>query len=88
MANPIHFFDYPCLNQTTNESERAMLNLSEIQCIKTHANVSVDPGAVDTQCVEVFYKFGTSDIILIDYDSLKQGLDAYYGIVDENGIMT
>ena len=87
MANPIYFLDYPRYNASL-ESENILVNLSEIQAIKPHANVPVDPGAVDTACVEFFYKFGTSDVILLDYDTVKTGIDAYFGVVDENGAMT
>lgn len=87
MANPIKFFDYPRYNDS-NESERIIINLSEIQSVKPHANVPVDPGAIDTQCVEVFYKFGTSDIILLDYGTVKTGIEAYFGVVDQYGTMT
>lgn len=87
MANPIYFLDYPRLNDS-NASERILVNLSEIQAVKPHANVAVDPGAVDTVCVEMFYKFGTSDIILLDYNTVKTGIGAFYGVVDMNGVMT
>lgn len=83
----INFFDYPRYN-ASNESERIIVNLAEIQAIKPHANVAVDPGAVDTACVEFFYKFGTSDIILLDYDTVKTGIASYFGVVDQNGVMT
>jgi len=87
MANPIYFLDYPRYNDA-KESERIMVNLSAIQAVKPHANVPVDPGAVDTVCVEMFYKFGTSDVILLDYDTVKTGIKAYFGVVDQNGVMT
>jgi len=87
MDDCVHFFDYPRYN-ASNESERIIVNIAEIQAVKPHANVPVDPGAVDTPCVEFFYKFGTSDIILLDYDTVKTGIDAFYGVVDQNGAMT
>ena len=87
MANPIKFFDYPRYNESL-ESENMLINISEIQAVKHHANVPVDPGAVSTTCVEIFYKFGTSDIILLDYDTVKTGIEAYYGVVNGDGTMT
>lgn len=87
MANPIYFFDYPHYNDSL-ESENILVNLSEIQSVKPHANVPVNPGAVDTVCVEIFYKFGTSDVILLDYATVKTGISAYYGVVDPDGVMS
>lgn len=87
MANPIYFLDYPRYNDSL-ESETILVNLSEIQAIKPHANVPVNPGAVDTVCVEIFYKFGTSDVILLDFDTLKTGIDAFFGVVDGDGVMS
>ena len=81
------FFDYPVYNAAL-ESERNIINLSQIQSIKPHANVPVDPGAVDTACVEFFYKFGTSDIILLDYDTVKSGMKGFFGLVDADGILS
>lgn len=81
------YFDYPVYNASL-ESERRIINTDHVEQVKLHANVPVDPGAVDTACVEFTFYSGENELILIDYDTVKAGMKTFFGIVDANGIVT
>lgn len=81
------YFDYPVYNADL-ASERRIVNIDLIQQVKPHANVPVDPGAVDTVCVEISFYSGSSEIVLLDFGTVKAGMKAYFGIIDVNGDMT
>lgn len=80
-------FDYPVYSASL-VSERRIINSDHIEQIKPHANVPVDPGAVDTECCEFFFYSGTSCVVLLNYDVVKVGLKAYLGIINDAGEMT
>lgn len=81
------FFDYPVYNAAL-ESEQRIVNTDHIEQVKPHADVPVDPGAVSTACVEVVSYSGASIIVLLDYATVKTGLSAFFGVVDQNGIVS
>lgn len=81
------FFDYPVYSAALT-SERRIINTDHIEQVKAHANVPVDPGAVDTECVEVAFYSGESAVVLLDYDTVKSGMMAFFGLVDATGAMT
>jgi hypothetical protein len=65
------------------ESENRLINVDTIEEVKPHANVPVDPGAVDTSCVEVRFHSGEAIVVLVDYSSMRQQLSALVGNIDE-----
>lgn len=81
------YFDYPVYNASL-ESEQNIINTDHIAQVKPRANVPVDPGAVDTECVDVVLFSGSSVIVLLDYATVKTGLSAFFGVVDQNGGMS
>ena len=81
---PMSFFDYPVYTAALT-SERRIINTDHIEQVKPHANVPVDPGAEGTACVEVVMFSGESAIVLLDYDTVKVGMNATFGVVDQNG---
>jgi hypothetical protein len=81
------YFDYPVYNAAL-ESERNIINSDHIERVAHHADVPVDPGAVSTPCVEFFFIFGTSAIILLDYDTVRDGLNATFGVISADGYLT
>jgi hypothetical protein len=70
------------------ESEERIINPSHIEEIRPHADVPVDPGAVNTTCCEAFFFSGNSIVILIDYTTMKGHLQAITGEVDVYGVIT
>lgn len=69
----------------SNESESRVINLELIEEIKPHADVPVDPGAVNTSCCEVRFFSGTAIIVLISQSTFESQLTALTGQIDELG---
>lgn len=67
------------------ESETRIINPSHIEEVRPHANVPVDPGAVDTQCTEVFFHSGNSIVVLLDMTTMQSHLQALTGVFDDYG---
>jgi hypothetical protein len=67
------------------ESETRLINLDHIEEVKPHANVPVDPGAVDTPCCEVQYYSGVSTVVLVEFASMQSEIQALVGVIDELG---
>jgi hypothetical protein len=67
------------------ESEDTVINLNHIEQVKPHANVPVDPGAVDTAACEVVFHSGTSIVVLLDMLSMESNLQALTGTIDTFG---
>lgn len=68
-----------------NESENRIINPSHIEEVRPHADVAVDPGAVNTSCVEVFFYSNRSIIILLDFATMESRLQALTGVIDDYG---
>jgi hypothetical protein len=67
------------------ESEDRTINPSHIEEVRPHVNVPVDPGAVDTACVEVFFHSGNSIVVLLDMSTINSHLQALTGVFDDYG---
>lgn len=83
------FFDYPVYNAAL-ASEQRIINTDHIEQVKPHADVPVDTGhgTISTACVEMVLFSGASVVVLLDYATVKTGLNAFFGVVDQNGIVS
>lgn len=72
------FKNAPVYNATL-ESEVQILNLDHFERVLPHANVPVDPGAVDTACCEVKFFSGDSVIVLLSFSSMQSQIQALTG---------
>jgi hypothetical protein len=69
------------------ESEGRTINLEHIEQVLPHANVPVNPGAVDNPSCEVKFYSGTSIIVLVDQPTFEQHLGAITGEIDTYGTL-
>ena len=79
------YYDYPVYN-SAQQSERRIINLDHIEQVQPHANVSVS--GVDTACSQFTFHSGASVIVLTDFSTIRSGLNANFGLVDINGVVT
>jgi hypothetical protein len=70
---------------TSNESETRIINVSQIEQIQPNPDVFVDPGAVPTSCCLATFFSGTTMIILLDFGTMQEHLQALTGVIDEFG---
>ena len=77
------FFDYPVYNAFA--AERRLINVCRIIEIKPHANVDIS--GISTTCVE-FVLQNENIVVLLDYNTVKNGIGATFGVVDVNGNVT
>lgn len=75
----------PVYNSGDSTSENHTIQPEMIKDVAPHADVAVDPGAVATSCVEVFFSDTHSIVVLLDMDTMNQKLAALFGPLDEYG---
>lgn len=67
------------------ESEDQLINLDHIERVLPHANVPVDPGAVDTECCEVKFFSGDTAVVLVTFATMQEQIQALTGVLDSLG---
>lgn len=81
------FIKVPFYNASLENEPRSM-NTDHFEEIYPHANVPVDPGAVDTPCCEVRFFSGETRVILLDKTVFETALNASTGLTDLTGLLT
>ena len=78
------FLSVPIYNASLQSEER-IINSSFIEEIKPHADVPVSPGPVSTPSCEVRFYTDRTVVVLIDFGTMKDRLNAVEGIVTVEG---
>lgn len=69
-------------------SENRIVNLDAIEQAKPHADVPVEPGAVNTSACELVTRSGAAVIVLLSLGTIQENLSALSGRIDALGQLT
>lgn len=77
------FSTIPILNPATNEAETRIIQVSQIEQIAPHGDISLND--MDTPCSELTLQSGRTLLVLLPFSSLTGLLGSLTGGVDELG---